>query len=95
MFTVEGYREGIPYRVTIEDTPDRTGQVLAGSFALRAEIESHRGSRVLVSPTGPSYSVDPADPESVLAYLTSKTRVLNVSGEAPDILPSPEPGEES
>lgn len=95
MFTVEGYRDGIPYRVTVEDVPDRAGQVLVGSFALRADIESHRGVSVSATPTGPSYSVDPADPEAVLAYLISKTRVLAVGGDAPDILPSLPEDEES
>ncbi len=95
MFSVTGYmRDGLAYTANGGDQgrANRPTGCLTGPPHLTAMMLGVSGGQVAVTPTGPFYAVDLADPESVLAALYALTEVVTVDGDdVPDVLPASEP----
>lgn len=97
MFTVTGYADGVAYGVAVDadeatDNEDAFGLV-TGNPAVLSLLAAHEGDTLDVTPTGPAYRLDRGDPESVLGALHALTEVVEVDGDAPDVLrASREPG---
>lgn len=81
-FNVAGMIDGCMYEVRV--TGNKTAPVV-GSKRVKALVEQAQGRRVLVTPQGPAYEVDGADPASVLALLSNATIVRWVGDGAPDL----------
>lgn len=87
-FTVAGTLDGALYEVQVTGDKDRP---VVGSKRVTGLVRQNVGETVLVTPVGPAYVVDPADPASVLALLSSHTKVSRVTGDAPRLVdPLPE-----
>lgn len=90
MYTVTGLIDGVVYTAIVGadeiDGQDRAG-VVAGNTSVLNLLGGYAGARVLATPTGPEYVLDLADPVSVYVALTSLTRVVEVSGDVPVIVP--------
>ena len=87
MFTVKGSVYGEKYSVTRNDDGTLTGTPLVLEL-----LENAVGASVVVPPVGPVYTLDPADPKSVVAGLLDLTTVDSITGNAPEVVPPPEPG---
>lgn len=81
-FNVAGMIDGCLYEVAV--TGDAK-QPVVGSKRVRELVKQAQGRRVLVTPYGPAYTVDAADPASVLALLADSTTVRWVGDDAPDL----------
>lgn len=66
--------DGCPYDVEITGRPDRP---VIGSARIRALVEQHTGKPVLLGPLGPRRNLDPGDPQTVLALLRQRTRLID------------------
>lgn len=90
-FTVSGYIEGVAYDVTVNPAADAgEGEpVTTGSPNALALLDRHAGEMVSVTPTGPSYTVDPASRsgEAILGALMALTEVRQTSGDVPQVIP--------
>lgn len=87
-FTVEGTLGGQPYTVRVGDSAlqlDGTG----GAVELLVRRE---GDDYAVTPTGPFGQLDLKKPATVLGALHAWTRVAQVTGVAPVVVPPVEPG---
>lgn len=91
MFSVTGYLDdGLAYAATVgqQGRANRPLGCLSGPPHLTAMMLAANGMNVAVTPTGPFYILDLADPESVLAALYALTDVISVDGDdVPDVLP--------
>lgn len=88
-FTVAGSLDDTLYEVQVTGDPARP---VAGSKRVAALCEQYEGRTVLATPTGPAYKVTGGDPQSVLALLSTHTRVRHVSDDAPALVDPAEPG---
>lgn len=82
-FKVAGVLDGALYEVEVTGRADTPA---VGSKRVSGLIRQYEGETVLVTPVGPAYVVDGADPASVLALLSAKTRVRWVSDDAPTLV---------
>jgi hypothetical protein len=94
MFTVRGYTPGgIAYELTVQDKPAQGSRLtFTGTPRAVALLLAGEGHPWQATPTGPSGTLDLADPESVLGALTDWTQVTSVDGEAPEVIPPAQPG---
>lgn len=93
MFTVTGYLAGVAYRAIISGTPDELTGVVQGPTALKWLLLSRSGRPLELTPTGPTITLDLADPQAVLAALRTLTEVVDVAGDnIPASLVPSEPG---
>jgi hypothetical protein len=83
-YVIFGYIDGIAYHLAVSDSGEVDGTDNAKDFLIRNE-----GTRVLATPTGPEFTLDPADPESILAAFSSLTEITNITGDPPRLY---EPG---
>lgn len=88
-FTVSGYTEGVAYDVTVNPAAGEGEPVTTGSPNALALLDRHAGEMVSVTPTGPSYTVDPASRsgEAILGALMALTEVRQTSGDVPQVIP--------
>lgn len=77
-FTVAGVLDNTLYEVRV--TGDANDPVV-GSKRVRVLLRQYQGENVMVTPVGPVYVVDPADPVSVLALLAAHTRITRTGGD--------------
>lgn len=82
-FTVQGSLDGALYEVEV--TGDG-GAPTMGSRRVAALVDQFTGTQVKVTPHGPVFVVSPSDPASVLALLSSRTRVSKVGSGAPELV---------
>lgn len=82
-FTVAGILDDTLYEVEVTGEESRP---VVGSKRVDALVRQHTGSVVLATPAGPRYTVDPADAKSILALLSTETKVRRVSDGAPSLL---------
>jgi hypothetical protein len=97
MFTVQGYRDGVSYLVTVGGPPAETQDGFEAGCAVTdpmtaAWLDEQAGEPWKATPTGPSGVTNLANPESVLGTLLAHTQVTSVDGDAPDLLGPVEPG---
>lgn len=67
--------DGSAYDVEVTGQQDRP---VTGSRRIRALVEQHSGTPVLLGPLGPRRTLEPADTDAVLALLRKHTRVVEV-----------------
>jgi hypothetical protein len=82
-FRVAGTLDDALYEVEVTG---RKSRPVVGSKRVAGLVRQHEGDTVLVTPVGPAYVVDGADPASVLALLSSHTQVSRVSDDAPQLV---------
>lgn len=94
MFTVTGYVNGVLYTATVDGAPPRDpadGVVTHCSpGSALSLLHLHTGRKVDVTPVGPHMEVGVSDPAAVLAGLIALTEVVQVTGDAPDLLADPD-----
>ena len=73
---VTGFIHDTHYDVTVN-----AGEPPRGSVKIARLVESWAGRQVVGGPTGPLVTVDPADPDTVLALLAARTTVTGVEGD--------------
>jgi hypothetical protein len=95
---VRGTIDGVAYGVQVDpdgptglDLADRLG-IVRGSAHVAARLRLLDGETVKATPVGPFLRFDADDPEAVLAALMEHTDIIEVAGEAPDLLGVHEPG---
>ena len=81
-FTVAGVLDNTLYEVKV--TGNKADPVV-GSKRVRILLRQYTGEKVMVTPVGPTYTVDPADPESILALLSARTRITRTGGDDEDV----------
>lgn len=90
MFTVDGYINGVAYTTAIGgeggQDDDRHAGCVTGDPAVIGWLREHDGEPYQVTPTGPSGTLDLADPGSVYGTLLHGTRVTSTSGDVPDLV---------
>lgn len=84
MFTVRGHLDGTVYTVTVGDADD--GGV-SGSPRIRGLLATHVGEALSVTPTGPTVVLGMDHPASILGALYALTTVMEVEGDAPEVIP--------
>jgi hypothetical protein len=91
MFTVQGFDPGgVAYGVSFEDGAE---PALKGSPNAIALLAGREGEEVLVTPTGPTVTVDLTDGTAVLGALMGLTTVTAAEGEdLPEVFEPAEPG---
>lgn len=89
-FTVAGSLDGTLYEVEVTGN---AGSPVVGSRRVTDLVEEFTGETVLVTPHGPAYKVSPGDAESVLALLSSETKVYRVGEGAPVLVDGLESGQ--
>lgn len=82
-FTVSGNLDDTLYEVAVTGDTDRP---VVGSKRVAALVDQNIGETVLATPNGPAYTVSGSDQRSILALLSSKTKVTSVSGDAPSLV---------
>ncbi len=82
-FTVTGVVDDTLYEVEVTG---KAANPVVGSKRIAALVEQSAGTVVLATPMGPRYTVDPADGASVLALLSTKTKVRTVGDGAPKLI---------
>lgn len=83
-FTVAGVLDDTLYEVEVTGDP---AQPAVGSRRVAALIAHETGETVMATPVGPAYVVSPGNATSILALLTTATKVTRVSGDAPSLVP--------
>lgn len=94
VFTVEGFLpESVLYvlQCGIADAAADLHGLTGDRFVL-AFLMAREGQTVEVTPTGPVYTLDLADNETVLAALHALTTVTAVRGDPPDVFGPTRPG---
>lgn len=82
-FTVAGVLDDTMYEVEV--TGSKSAPIV-GSKRVAALVGQFDGQSVKASPAGPTYTVDGGDPKSVLALLSTQTKVSRIGDGAPAIL---------
>ena len=82
-FRVAGALDGALYEVEVTGDADTP---VVGSRRVTELVQQYAGMTVLVTPAGPAYKVRPGDPASVLALLSSHTKVTRVGEGAPALV---------
>lgn len=85
MFRVQGWNGGVAYQVTIDTT--NTDEPVRGSFGVEGLLAEREGETATVTPTGPYLTLDLTNEASVLGALMAWTKVTQVTGEAPQVIP--------
>ncbi len=95
MFTAHGYLDGVAYAVVVDPDPGTSvpdsalehgrawGSVRVITLLQQVEAE---GEDVAATPVGPG-PYRPGTPEGILAALYTRTQVIDVTGDAPDVYP--------
>lgn len=83
-FTVAGSLDDTLYEVHVTGDPARP---VIGSKRVAALVEQFTGETVLVTPSGPAYTVSPGDEKSILALLSAHTKVTR-TGDMGQTVPS-------
>ncbi len=91
MFTVTGFIDSVAYSATVGGIGPDEG-VVSGTRTVMSLLRLHEGQEVLVTPTGPTVTVDLHDEKAVLGALHALTTVSEVVGDAPEVIPPVEPG---
>lgn len=87
-FRVAGVLDNTLYEVEVTGRAD---DPVVGSKRVRGLLRQFEGEDVAVTPQGPTYTVDPRSPASILALLSVHTKVTRVSDDAPRLVdPRPE-----
>ncbi|MER5649706.1 hypothetical protein [Streptosporangium sp. NPDC002524] len=92
MFDVSGYIDGVAYQLR-HDPGSQLGDTNQGSSHALALISVNAGQSFGATPTGPFMVLDPEDGATVLCALYALTQVVNVRGDAPDILDTDAPAD--
>ena len=88
-FTVSGALDGAWYEVRVDTS---WPEPILGSARVRALVAQNLGKPVLLTPTGPTFTVDRNDERSLLALLSTKTAVSMVGPGAPTLAGPRRPG---